>query len=628
MEFDASENFDVELIDAMNFSLKDLESSPPDTINALIVAVYGEGEPTDNAKKFMKQVMSMESDLSTCKYAVFGLGNSYCFKDRFNIVGKQLDKKLSEHGAQRIIDIGLGDANKNQTAEFSAWKKRLLDELQNLNVDDSTAATTPAPSITSRPPVGSGRTNSPPSEDPLAVDQSSTIMSPNSHVPLVLSPRQQAMAPEGRPIFFSRVAGLRQMFTKTDEINSSVLVSYDVSAPRLLNPAEMKLCPSDSPCGLGLSKQLKPGDHIGVFAPQANHVVETFATAANIPQSALDKPWEGVTPTVTTTLRQVLTWQIQLTGVVPVTAIKVLHRWSSENKMRITATHLQTLIDDYNNLVHTKGVGVATLLDMIPLGPTFPPLPLVALLKALPAISPRLYSMVQTPVADSSFVSMLCRLLRYRDARSCIVSGLCSSYLAERVHIDDEAAIFFRESNFHLPEDPKQPVIMIAGGTGISPFMAFLQERSRIAKKLGKENLGPAVLFFGCRNSDEYMFREQLLQNLADKSLSKLVVSFSSRYDESELPELNGHPNEIIKSVIENITDSVNADRDAMVKLVKLGGSMYVCGGAGNFGKAVRHAVEGIVDIAYPPDHARSSEDVNGVRKLIQQKRYFEDLAD
>ena len=73
------------------------------------LATYGEGEPTDNAKEFYDALMGdmVNSPLSNLKYTVFGLGNkAYEF---YNAVARNVDEKLEELGAQRIVERGEGD---------------------------------------------------------------------------------------------------------------------------------------------------------------------------------------------------------------------------------------------------------------------------------------------------------------------------------------------------------------------------------------------------------------------------------------------------------------------------------------------------------------------------------------
>lgn len=52
---------------------------------------------------------------------------------------------------------------------------------------------------------------------------------------------------------------------------------------------------------------------------------------------------------------------------------------------------------------------------------------------------------------------------------------------------------------------------MVAAGTGIAPFRAFIAERARM-KSVGKP-VGRMLLFFGCRNQDEdYLYAEELAE--------------------------------------------------------------------------------------------------------------------
>ena len=99
------------------------------------------------------------------------------------------------------------------------------------------------------------------------------------------------------------------------------------------------------------------------------------------------------------------------------------------------------------------------------------------------------------------------------------------------------------------------------------------------------------------------------------------MVSFSSSSTGGDIAELmvGRHSNEIIRPFVENITDAVREDNELLRKYVYDGAYVYVCGGAGNFGKAVRESVECF---------SSASDNSTGIRMLIDEKRYFEDLAD
>jgi sulfite reductase alpha subunit-like flavoprotein len=221
--------------------------------------------------------------------------------------------------------------------------------------------------------------------------------------------------------------------------------------------------------------------------------------------------------------------------------------------------------------------------------------------------------------------------------------------------VGDPVALFFRESSFHLPLNPAVPVIMICGGAGIAPFASFLEERLRLfalqKQQPGGTNysLGPAVLYYGCKKPEEYMFRDELLSCLESVAvepttgiitssvLSRVVVAFSSALSIASTDASNSltmqplrslHAHEDFYPSVQNILDVVAGDAAILVPLVKAGACIYVCGGQGHFGNAVRNAVNIIAEQAHSRDIGQPTGMHSGLRLLIDQKRYFEDLAD
>src|SRR5439155_1531603 len=67
-----------------------------------------------------------------------------------------------------------------------------------------------------------------------------------------------------------------------------------------------------------------------------------------------------------------------------------------------------------------------------------------------------------------------------------------------------------RPTRFRLPDDPARAIVMFAGGTGISPFRAFLQERA--ARRAGSN-----WLFFSTRTREELYYREELERRVAER---------------------------------------------------------------------------------------------------------------
>ncbi|MEB3195991.1 MAG: FAD-binding oxidoreductase [Candidatus Sericytochromatia bacterium] len=119
----------------------------------------------------------------------------------------------------------------------------------------------------------------------------------------------------------------------------------------------------------------------------------------------------------------------------------------------------------------------------------------------------RLYSIASARAGDDASgrtVSLCVKRTIYQNEAGETVRGLCSNYLNDLVPGDRVRICGPIGKHFLLPEDPTAPVLMVATGTGIAPFRAFLHQRGRQSER------GPALLVFGVRTSADLLYADEL----------------------------------------------------------------------------------------------------------------------
>lgn len=87
--------------------------------------------------------------------------------------------------------------------------------------------------------------------------------------------------------------------------------------------------------------------------------------------------------------------------------------------------------------------------------------------------------------------------------------------------------IFIRESSFKLPLSVETPLLMICTGTGIAPYISFLQEHhhNKHARNMETHH---SYLIFGSKNRNyDYIYEDELNQHLGNNILHKLTTAFS-----------------------------------------------------------------------------------------------------
>lgn len=134
----------------------------------------------------------------------------------------------------------------------------------------------------------------------------------------------------------------------------------------------------------------------------------------------------------------------------------------------------------------------------------------------------RYYSISSSPSKAANSVAITVDVIRY-ETNGVKREGVASTFLQDRCRIGTPNIGIFvtRNDNFRLPADGSTPIIMIGPGTGVAPFLAFIEERE------AANATGENWLFFGCRYENQDFLYADDLQAFAEKGIIKLFVAFS-----------------------------------------------------------------------------------------------------
>ena len=153
-------------------------------------------------------------------------------------------------------------------------------------------------------------------------------------------------------------------------------------------------------------------------------------------------------------------------------------------------------------------------------------IPFERLLEILPAMKPRRYSAASSPLADPESVRFILNVVdqglcsTWLDTLGSAMGGAastetggCSAALPGRLsrsvlvakQVPSAPLVpLFREKktagSFNPPADTAVPMIMIGPGTGVAPFLGFLQHRHAQRAASPDASYGASWMFFGNRN--------------------------------------------------------------------------------------------------------------------------------
>ncbi|EQC33246.1 hypothetical protein SDRG_09229 [Saprolegnia diclina VS20] len=582
----------------------DMEDFDPTTLHSVahaifVVATYGEGDPTDNAIDFMKYLRDDDNaipkgHLGNVKFTVFGLGNKQY--EQYNAVGRAINTLMEKHGAVRVYPHGEGDDDDSLEEDFDAWRADLwktLRKADKVGSDDDEPA--PASSIKTKPP----------------------------HV-----------------AFECKVVGepAKARVFQDDEIQNSNKHFFHNTEVKLVETRELRQSTA-SGSTLHLEFDLKntpltyvTADNLAILPENDLSIVTRVASSLKFTLSQ----WIALTPTDATktakhpfptpaTVDDILSRYVDLNGAPRKGALAHLAHFATDAAEQEKLLHLASPEgkDAYHAFIVDGCRNVADVLEAFP----SIAMPLTALIHVLPSLQPRYYTISSSSTVHPSRIHVTLGVIESDLADGRRFRGVCSNHLAnmalpnsaqektkrpnpygeqgkKQVRSWPTARVTVRKSTFKLPSDPSTPILMVGPGTGIAPMRAFLQERD--AQRVAGANVGPSVLFFGCRRqSEDYLYADELAAFQSSGTLTQLHCAFSR--------------DTATKVYVQHLIATQGA---YVYELLRNGAHVYVCG-ATVMGADVHKAIVSVVQ-----KHGGLSADAAAafVHDLQHNQAYIQEL--
>ncbi|MEW2044678.1 molybdopterin-dependent oxidoreductase [Streptomyces sp. NPDC005476] len=216
-------------------------------------------------------------------------------------------------------------------------------------------------------------------------------------------------------------------------------------------------------------------------------------------------------------------------------------------------------------------------------------------------LQPRLYSISSSPLTDPRLVSLTVSVVRYENLAGRPRQGVCSPFLADAGPGTEVEVQVQRSPHFRPPVNPATPMVMVGPGTGVAPFVGFLEERR------ARGHRAPNWLFFGEQHrASDFYYEEELTGLRDDGTLARLDTAFS-RDQRAKI----------------YVQDRIREHGSQLWSWLRDGAHFYVCGDASRMAKDVDLALR---EVAVVHGGLSEPEAAAYVKQLASDKRYVRDV--
>jgi sulfite reductase (NADPH) flavoprotein alpha-component len=341
----------------------------------------------------------------------------------------------------------------------------------------------------------------------------------------------------------------------------------------------------------GSGIQYRVGDSIGVYPVNDPSVVEQALLAMNASgdEEVCTKKGDVLT------FREFLSRQANLKGISRKMLLEIEQRVSEKNR-----PFLENLMKEENREALKQWMQEFELWDLLTKFSEahFTPQEIAEL--TMPLL-PRFYSIASSQAVVGDVVHLTVAYLSY-ETHGITRLGVCTHYLCHLAPLHQAVVPIYVQpsADFHLPDNPQTPLIMIGPGTGVAPYRAFLQEREKQGSK------GKHWLFFGEWTREKEYYYQEDWERWVSQGMLKLDLAFS-----------RDQPYKIY--VQHKMLDAA----EEFYHWIEDGAVIYVCGDAHHMAKDVDRTLHQIIQ-----QQGRMNEEqaTAYVKKLRKEKRYLRDV--
>ena len=581
----------------------------------LICSTTGVGEPPDNGRDFYKFVVQDKKNIALANnnnnnnnnniklhYCIFGLGNKVAHPNNFNAVAKNMDQALGEAG---LLPLTLGDDAECIEDDFDQWQEKVLDLIRGKRegkMDEPLDTDNQIPKVVTEKTRQENKKHT----DTAAVN-------PESEEKTILCPG--AKSKSGR----RRVSTKHQPLQLQSRFTSYVRPDLMEIAPQLYPPgcsqrqvlSNVSLNSDPASNGLhelriALDKDMTygNGDHFQIFPRNPDFMVDALCQVLDVdPHAVIVHHDDDRYPYPTKiSVYETLSHCVDLSAVPsPSFCKKLLGRTDIDYKNEIAIPRKTVLELALSSMSPGQGSHLA----------------LEDWLYNLPPMQGRYYSIASSPLVHPNELFLTYRPVKYVTTQGSIRRGTCTSYMSGLTASMSHVVGAVRPNpSFRLPQDPATPIILIAGGCGVAPIRAFLEERIALAESSGNKDIfgnhNHHLLFLGFRNPDDAVYQDLVEHAKNIGAINKSFISYTSGCSSERCDQ---------------VTDAMRKYGQTLVynSLTKEGGHMYVCGGARSFGAAVQNELLATFQKVGQMDHDSATQ---CLRDLLNEGRIHEDLSD